>query len=490
MPFVLRTVMIYTIGIEYIGLNSVFSSIILILSFAELGIGGVMVYAMYKPIAEKNDEKLCELLNYYKSLYRLIGIIVLFFGIGILPFLNLFINGTYPADINLYILYIIFLFNSVISYWLFTYKSSLLQAHQMYYVCNNVSTVIMLFQYMVQFVILLVFKNYYLYILMMPLSTIANNFYVSYKTDKIFPNIRAKGTLDKETRDSIRKNVLSGIGHKLGPTATTSIDNLVISGTLGLTAAAVYSNYNYIVTTVTGFVSLFFGSYVAAIGKKLVTNCVDENYKEFRYFTFLNCLLVGWSSICILCLCQPFMWLWVGKNNANYMYTMPLVVALVFMYYVQQIRAVVTTYKSAAGMWYADRLKPYVAAGLNAVLDIVLIKYLGLMGIILSTIFARAAIGIPWETHALFKVYFKKSKKDYYLDLLKYAFNTFIIGIISYSILKIIPDGTLLLLIVKGICCICLVSFLYVAFYFRNPYMKLMTYNILTPILKKIKRRK
>lgn len=72
LPFIVRTIMIYTIGVQYIGLNSVFTSILSILSFAELGFGNVMVYSMYKPIADKDNKKLSALLNLYKKLYLII----------------------------------------------------------------------------------------------------------------------------------------------------------------------------------------------------------------------------------------------------------------------------------------------------------------------------------------------------------------------------------------------------------------------------------
>ncbi len=473
LPFVVRTIMIYTIGMQYIGLNSVFTSILSILSFAELGFGNVMVYSMYKPIAEKDNEKLCALLNLYKKLYQIIGIIILAVGLAIMPFVKHFINGEYPDDVNLYILYLIFLFNSVISYWLYAYKSSMLSAHQMYYVQNNINTIISICMSVGEIIALLLVKNYYVYIIMIPIATIANNIYIARITNKMYPNVIPVGTVDKETSNEIMKNVLSGIGHKLGPTATTSIDNLVISSYAGLIIAGIYNNYNYIITAVTGFVSLVFGNFVAGIGNSLLTENREKNYEDFKFFTFLNSLLVGWSSVCILCLCQPFMWLWVGRNNGeDHMYSMAAVVILVIMYYVQQIRAIVTSYKTAAGMWYADRLKPYVATIANAILDIVLFPYFGVVGILLSTIFARAAIGIPWETNAMFKGYFKQPQIPYYLTIAKYALVTAVIGFLNYLICILIPDQNWIWLMIKGVVSAVCAALLFLLVYIRNPHMK------------------
>lgn len=485
LPFIVRTIMIYTIGVQYIGLNSVFTSILSILSFAELGFGNVMVYSMYKPIADKDNKKLSALLNLYKKLYRIIGTVILAVGLAIMPFIRKFIHGEYPSDVNLYVLYLIFLFNSVISYWLFAYKSSMLSAHQMYYVTNNISTVISIMMNAGEILALLLIRNYYVYVIMIPLATIANNLYVAYITKKMYPDIIPSGTVDKETSDDIRKNVLSGIGHKLGPTATTSIDNLVVSSYAGLVLAGVYNNYNYIITTVTAFVSLVFGNFVAGIGNSLLTESPEKNYEDFKFFTFLNSLLVGWSAVCILCLSQSFMWLWVGRNNGEeYMYSMTAVIILVIMYYVQQIRAIVTSYKTAAGMWYADRLKPYVATIANAILDIVLFPIFGVEGILLSTIFARAAIGIPWETNAFFKGYFKQPQIPYYLTIVKYALVTVVVGIISYFVCRILPDYNWWWLLIKGIVCSLCSAALFLVIYVRNPHMK----RLFSFICRKLKR--
>ena len=81
-PFVLRTVMIYMLGMEYVGLNSLFTSILHMLNLAELGVGSALVYSMYKPLADKNYSKLTQLMKLYRDVYRIIGAVVLLGAIG------------------------------------------------------------------------------------------------------------------------------------------------------------------------------------------------------------------------------------------------------------------------------------------------------------------------------------------------------------------------------------------------------------------------
>ena len=121
-PFIIRTVMIYYMGVEYVGLGGLFSSILSFLSLAELGIGTALVYSMYKPIATDDVDSICALLKLYRKLYFIIGCIIFSVGLALAPFLRFIISQDVPDDVNIYILYLIYLLNTVISYWFFGYK--------------------------------------------------------------------------------------------------------------------------------------------------------------------------------------------------------------------------------------------------------------------------------------------------------------------------------------------------------------------------------
>ena len=103
-PFIIRTVIIKTLGSEYLGLNSLFISILQVLNLAELGFSAAIVYSMYKPIAENDTKTICALMNLYKKIYRVIGFTVMAIGLFLLLFLKFFIKGAYPTDINIYYL--------------------------------------------------------------------------------------------------------------------------------------------------------------------------------------------------------------------------------------------------------------------------------------------------------------------------------------------------------------------------------------------------
>ena len=164
-PFIIRTIIIYRLGAEFAGLSSLFSSILQVLSLTELGISNAIVYEMYKPISTGNTSMVSALLNLYKKLYRIVGCLILTIGLVLVPFLDTLIHGSYPSEINIYVLYFIFLLNTVLSYFLFAYKSALLFADQRQDIENVINMMIIAITYIVQIIVLIIFENYYIYIL-------------------------------------------------------------------------------------------------------------------------------------------------------------------------------------------------------------------------------------------------------------------------------------------------------------------------------------
>ena len=163
-PFILRTIFIYTLGMEYLGLNSLFTSILSVLNLAELGVGSALVFSMYKPIAEDDTEKICALMNLYKLYYRIIGAVILVIGLILVPFIPNLISGSVPEDVNIYVLYLMNLGATVLSYWLFAYKTCLFGAHQRNDMIAKVTIVSSTLQYIIQAIFLISISNYYLYL--------------------------------------------------------------------------------------------------------------------------------------------------------------------------------------------------------------------------------------------------------------------------------------------------------------------------------------
>ena len=285
--FSTRTVLIKIIGSEYLGLNSLYSSILQVLNFAELGFGSAIVFSMYKPIADKDCKKICALMNLYKKVYRVIGGIIAIIGLAILPFLEKIINGTYPNDINIYVLYLIYLFGTVSSYWMFAYKNVLLTAHQRNDIYSNINAIINMTKSIIQIILIILAKNYYLFVIMIPITSIMSNIVCAIITDKKFPEYKPEGKLTKKEINDIKKRVFGLMTQRICATTRNSFDSIFLSIFAGLTTVAIYNNYYSIITYITSFLGIIISSITASVGNSIVTETVEKNYNDMNKFNFM-----------------------------------------------------------------------------------------------------------------------------------------------------------------------------------------------------------
>lgn len=464
-PFLMRTAMIYLMGVQYLGLNSLFASILQVLNLAELGVGSAMVYSMYKPIAEDDNITICALMKLYRTYYRVIGLLIAIVGCILMPFIPKLIGGEVPSDINIYILYLLNLGATVLSYWLFAYKNSIFQAHQRVDVVSKVTLVTSTIQYALQILVLWAFHNYYFYVIVMLATQALTNIITAIYADKIYPQFKPKGNVDKIQVKRINQRIRDLFTSKVGSIIYDSSDTIVISAFLGLTALAIYQNYFYILNAITGMISVVFSSCAAGIGNSIVIESKEKNYCDLNKFTFMITWISGFCSACLLCIYQPFMELWVGKDL---MLSTSVVVCFVIYFFARQFNALFNLYKDAAGMWHEDRFRPLVAALTNFVLNLILVRIIGMYGIILSTVFAIFCVGMPWLMHNLFTVIFeKKQMRPFIRKLVKYSLVVLISCIVTYFICLRFNFSPIVTILVRGLICIIVPNLIYYLV-FRN----------------------
>lgn len=452
-PFLLRTLLIKLLGERYLGLNSLFTSILQVLNLAELGVGSAMVYSMYKPIADDDEAAICALMALYRRFYFLIGLFIAAAGLCLTPFLpHLVKMDTVPADVNVYILYLMNLASTVVSYWLYAYKNCLLTAHQRNDVVSKVNMVSSTATYILQLLVLIALRNFYLYTLAAMSVSVLSNLATALIVNRMYPRYHPAGKLPKEITASIGRNIRDLFTSKVGAVIYDSADTIVVSAYLGLTVLAIYQNYYYILTSVAAFLMVVFRSITAGIGNSLTTESREKNYKDFGKLTFIICWISGFCAVCMLCLYQPLMELWMGKRL---MFDFEVVVCFCIYFYLRQVNNILTTYKDAAGMWHEDRFRPLVAALSNLALNLMLVRYIGIYGVILSTVLAVVAIGQPWLLHNLFTVLFdRRGLAPYVRKLLGYTVLCAAEGAVCYWVCLLLPTAGLMatLALRLGVC--------------------------------------
>lgn len=464
-PFIIRTIIIWKLGMEYVGLSSLFTSILQVLSLTELGFSTAVVYSMYKPIANKDDDTICALLNFYRRVYRIIGSVILIAGLLITPFLNKIVSGNIPRNINLESLFIIYLLNTVISYLTLAYKQSVLIANQRIDIDNNITSIVNIFMYICQIIVLLVTRNYYCYIVILPICTLIINYLRSRIVEKLYPTYYCKGEISKSLKKDLYKKVYGLMLTRICQVFRNSLDSIVISSFLGLVVLGKYQNYYYVINTIIGFLLILTNSIVAGIGNNIVTKTVKENYKQFNIFMFAYNWISSWCTICLCCLYQPFMKIWVGESN---MFSMVLVLLMCMYFYSLKTGDIVAVYKEAAGIYWEDRKRPIVESIINLILNIFLVKCIGIYGVVLSTIISIVFVNIPWSAYILFRTYFKHSMKIYFKKILLNCLILFFTMGITFFACSFVKSAGILELIIKTLVCIVIPNVIFILINIEN----------------------
>ena len=452
-PFIMRTAMIYYLGVQYLGLNSLFASVLSVLRLAELGVGSAMVFSMYKPIAEDDTNTICALMQLYKFYYRIIGSVIAIIGLVITPFIPYLIHSDLPEGLNIYVLYLLHLAATVLSYWLFAYKNSLLSAHQRNDISNKVTIAVSSVLYIVQLFILFVLKNYYYYVLAVLISQAAINIMTAVVVDKMYPQYQAAGSLSQSEVRKINKRVADLFTSKIGTVVVNSADTIVISSFLGLTALAIYQNYFYIMNSVIGIIGIVMTSCTAGIGNSLITESREKNLNDLDKLTFMISWISGFCASCFLNLYQPFMTVWVGNEL---LLPFSAVICFCIYFYVFEINRLLNTFKDAGGIWHKDRFRPLITALGNLSMNLFMVRHWGLYGIILSTVLSMLIIGMPWLLYNLFTELFDFDQlKNYLFRLVNYATIALLSCMTSRMICGLIQSSGWITIFIRGlICCI------------------------------------
>lgn len=470
LPFICRAAIIRIFGMNYLGLNSLFTSILTVLNLSELGFGSAIVFFMYKAVAQDDNDTINALMHFYKIVYRIIGLIVLTLGLVLLPFLRYFIKKDIPTDLNLYIVYLITLAGTVVTYFLYAYKNCILEAYQRKDVILNVNTIVAIVERILQLIVIFITHNYYLYLAVTVATNVTNNIIIAVIVKKRYPQFTAEGKLNAGKKKNIIQKIKGLFLYRIGHVIIGPADNIVISAFLGLTIAGMYGNYYFVVMMVCAFIDIYYNAIRAGVGNSIAVESVEKNYEDFKLLQFLQNWGIGWCSICLLCLFQDFINIYVGKDA---LFDYGVVACFVGYFFAMKSQDVVYLYKDAGGMWEHDKWRPLTGGLINLCLNILLTKFIGVYGVLVASIFVLTVVYLPWSPKALFRDYFKYSLKEYYWMLLKGLLMMVLMGVPTFVACYFLSfENALLSLMVKAILCVVLPNAIFVLMNIRNPYLK------------------
>lgn len=468
LSFVSRTVFIYTLGVEYLGINGLFTSILLMLSIAEAGIGSAIMYSLYKPLAEEDTTKVIVLMKLYKQVYRMIAIVVLLLGLAIMPFLPLFVKETSVQ--NLQVIYMLFLANTALPYF-FLYKNSFLNVCQKGYIVTAIYTVSQLISTGIKIGILYYTQNYILFLGIDLFINLASAIIIAKIVDRQYPYLGRKTNekLDQGTKGSIVKNVKAIVLQRIGGYFVFGTDNILISAFVSIAAVGIYSNYVMLIEICRTFINQVFNNLYHSVGNLVASETKEKVYEIYKVTQLLSFWLYAFFAIFLSILIQPFIDLWIGSN---YLLDQGLVTLLMLMFFERGMRNPITTVKTTAGIFHEDRYAPIVQAIVNLIVSLVLVQYFGLAGIFIGSLVS--AIVVPfWITPYL--VYRKVLQQPVHYYFLHYAY-LFLVGAVTYSITiwlcSLIPSGGFGMLLVRGMVCFAAINLVFCAFFVRSSEFK------------------
>ena len=405
--FLSRTLLIKILGDEFLGASSVIISIMQMLNLVETGVYVAITYTMYDAIAKNDKNKLCALLNYIKSFYNKTGYVVLSIGLIILPILPFLMDTTSIPNYNFYIIYLIYLIDSFILYKFFAYKKVICNAYQRTDIRYKITIITDIIKYSFQLSIFFIFKNYYLDLIVFPFITGLTNILYYYSAKKYYKDLEPVGTISEEENKSILKSIYGLVINKVCDISRNSFDSIFLSMFTNLTLVALYSNYYSIIMIITGIVRIIYDSILSGIGNTVALDNVNKNYKEYNKLKSIYIWIIGFCTVSLLLMYQPFMEIWLGKDHLLG-YTSVILFALYF--YVCRMNDVRDIYINANGLFWKSRYYIIAEAICNIILNFLLAKYFGINGIILATIITVVLINYIFGNKLLYKEYFKNKK--------------------------------------------------------------------------------
>ena len=444
--FVSRTFFLKILGSEYLGVNGLFDNILTILSLTDMGIGSVLLYSLYEPLASKDTNKLKKFINEYKKIYKLIALIVFIEGICFIPFLRFFVEEM-PNIPNIEIIFILYLLNMIVSYLCF-YKISIINADQKNYIVSVIQQIFGIISKVCMIIVLLVTHNYILYLMIHILFSIASNIYISKKAEKMYPCIKdTKGyKLDIEEKRKIKKETFATIFHKVAGVILNGTDNILIFSIIGFKEVGIYANYVTIIYWIKELVYKYFLSISASVGNMNAEASKKCLYEAFKKIFYGNFWIYTFCAICLYFLLNPFIELWIGSQ---YVFDSYVVFAIVLIFYLEGMRYTVLNFRDAMGLFSKDKYKAIIEAILNIVISIILAKKFGIIGIFLGTICSMLCTCIWVEPYVVFKHGFKLNVKLYFKIYLRYI----VIGIASFCLTyfanRLIVENTITSFIIR-----------------------------------------
>lgn len=407
--FVSRKIFLLILDTNYLGISGLFSSVITMLSLAELGMGTAITFSLYKPLVNNDNELILSLMSLYKKVYRGIGIFVLGIGTAITP-LVMYMTEVEIDIPHLEYIYLLFVINASISYF-YSYNRTLIVADQKEYKLAAIDYICKLVLIIFQIAILIITQNYILYLFMQIVMTFVQNYLVYRKVRKLYPILLSSNIkrIPGQILEEIKKNTLAMMLYKLAIVIVSGTDNLIISKSLGTIWVGLYSNYSMVILSVQTICSKMVSSVTASIGNIVAAGDQEHSYQVYEIIQYVCFLVYGMCTVVMFVLLNPFVELFLGKE---YLLSNSTIVVVLANFYLLGMQGASSLLRDAQGIFWQGKFRPLAQGILNLVISLILVFIMkNLTAVFLGTVISRVMTVTWFDPYVVHKYGFRDLKK-------------------------------------------------------------------------------
>lgn len=466
-----RKVFLDHLGAELLGVSSLFSDVLLLFSFADLGIGTAIMFSMYRPLAENDEKKIRSLLLFYRTIYNYVILALIVLSLAFIPFIFT-IKTTIPIR-DLLIYYGLFQFNNIILY-LWAFRESYVVASQKERVLTRINLVFQVGITILLMVAVILYSNYLVYLVLSAAFVLLKRVWVNQYLKRKYPITVLDGaeSLEKREKVDILKKSYALLVTKIGNLLINQTDSLVVSVMVNVTQWGFASNYLVIKKSVFNVTDKIYSGMLPSMGNLLASDDKTRFKSVFYLYDFLNAWLHTFCLIAFVSLSSPFVELFFGKDVV-----LPMDFVLVFFLaaFLDGLRTPVSVVREASGSFEADKWYTMIAAAVNLIVSLPMAHFWGLNGVFFGTIAAMIVLHVS-RTVVLFRdPAYEITPGAYLLEILKHL----VVGVLilggTVSLLSWIGgylQNLFLAFLVKCVLVLIVPNALWVAIYGRSPYFK------------------
>lgn len=468
--FLSRKVFVDSLGAEYLGVNGLLTNVLSMMVLIEGGIGISIVYNLYKPLAEKNRQKIIALVQLYKKAYWILAIIMFIVSCSLYPFMG-YLMKTDTAVSGMFFVYFIFVIKNMISY-ANAYKWALINADQRGYILSTSNLIFQVITTLSKIAIIIMTNNYIAYLLVEVGVFVIQNIVNTIIVYKKYPYLREKSKykIDRDTKDNITKNVKAMFLHNIGGYLVFSTDNILISTFVSVKAVGLYSNYTMVISQLSSLLSPIINGIGAGVGNLVATEDEEKTYSIFKISFLVSFWIYSFSTIFLYILINPFI-SWMFGNE--YLLDNYIVIAILINFYLDGIRKPIATFKNKAGLFIQDKYISVIEGLVNLIGSLIFIKYFGFLGVFLGTTLSTLTTVFWSQPIVVYKNLFKKNVISYFYEYIKFILIMLVTGICTSFICNSLVYGvTFISLVYRGIVCVLIVNIIYFLIFIKTPEFK------------------